>query len=325
VATGAWIQQTHLAAYMGFGQGFLAYRERQGRAPRLTRAFLDWARAIGRHAPFFAYLHYIDLHDPYRPEPPFDRLYGETGDVYAGVDFARWGAARAEINAGVRRLAPGDLEQLVALYDGQLTWVDRRIGELFDGLRRLGLYDASWIVLTSDHGEGFMEHGFISHSSVPYEELVRVPLLVKLPRGEHGGARVARQVRIVDVMPTLLEATGAAAAAALDGASLLPLIRGDAERSAAFPELAITEWKDSVAVRSEALKLIRLPDGRAALYDLAADPGERTDVLGARAAEAAPLVRAAEAVLAARGTQARPRVVLGADEIEELRALGYVE
>jgi arylsulfatase A-like enzyme len=310
---------------MGFGQGFLAWRERQGRAPRLTRAFLDWARAVGRHAPFFAYLHYIDLHDPYRPEPPFDQLYGPTGDVYAGVDFARWGAARAEINAGVRRLSPRDLEQLVALYDGQLTWVDGRIGELFEGLRRLDLYDSSWIVLTSDHGEGFMEHGFVSHSSVPYEELVRVPLLVKLPRGEHGGTRVARQVRIVDVMPTLLEAAGAAPAGALDGASLLPLIRGDAAGSAAFPELAISEWKESVAVRSEGLKVIRLPDGRTVLYDLAADPGERVDVLGERAGEAAPLVRAAEAVLAARGTEARPRVVLGEGEIEELRALGYVE
>src|SRR4030095_10370425 len=167
-------------------------------------------------------------------------------------------------------------EQLRALYDGQIRYVDDQLGSLFEELRRSGLYDRSLIVVTADHGDGFMEHGFISHSTMPYEELVRVPLLMKLPGRRYAGRSVADQVRLIDVMPTILE-VARLDSPRVSGRSLLPLLEGRASEHSA-PAVIEFNNPNGAAIRERAWKYIQLLDGRVELYHLAEDPGERHNV-----------------------------------------------
>jgi arylsulfatase A-like enzyme len=343
--TAAWVQNSHLRQVMGFGQGFVSYRDSQGSIERIHRKVRPWLRGAARRYPFFAYLHYIDLHDPYRPPPPYDTLFGDPGDVYGGVDLDEWGAFLAAVREGKRRLSAAEVAGLEALYDGQLRHIDDEIGRLFAELRALGLYDRSLIVVTADHGDGFMEHGFISHSTTPYEELVRVPLVVKLPGGRFAGTVVERQVRLADVMPTILDAVGARRWPRLAGCSLLPLIAegewfeprsgeprsgepdaGDLEGDC---DLAVIEIAEEgaypvVAIRRGGWKYIHHQKRPDELYDLARDPGERVNRLPEGGEAAAELERLALEVVARR-PDAADRVELDEQAKRELKALGYLE
>jgi arylsulfatase A-like enzyme len=99
---------------------------------------------------------------------------------------------------------PDEAAYLSDLYDGEIAYTDAQIGRLLDALRRMGLYDDTLIVLLSDHGEEFFEHGKWQHEQL-YEECLRVPLMVRLPGGRHGGTRIETPVGLIDVMPTLLD------------------------------------------------------------------------------------------------------------------------
>lgn len=327
--TAAWVQNSHLRRVMGFDQGFVDYHDQQGSIRRIHRRVFPWLEGPGRRYGFFAYLHYIDLHDPYRPEPPYDTLFGTSADVYRGVDLRRWGAYLAAVRQGEQTLSDAEVDELRALYDGQLRAVDDEIGRLLFELLETGLYNDALIVLTADHGDAFMEHGFISHSATPYEELVRVPLVVKLPGQRHAGEVVDSQVRLVDVMPTILAAAGIAADLDVDGCDLMPWIAAggrpdDAPARCGYAviEVAEDDGPPVLAVRTERFKYIHRPQGRDELYDLAADPGERRDLAAAPDAEPAPL-RALALDLAARRAGAAS-MALDEKLLRELRALGYV-
>lgn len=335
--TAAWVQNSHLRDYMGFAQGFVEYRDQQGDVDRINRRFLGWLRGPARHHQLFAYLHYIDLHDPYLPEPPYDRLFGDGSDFYAGIDLAEWGAFLGGVRDGRITLSAGDVAELEALYDGQIRYLDDRIGRLFEELKKLDLYDRSLIVVTSDHGDAFMEHGFISHSATPYEELVRVPLLVKLPGGRHGGRRVERQVRLIDVFPTVLDLLDIPRSRRISGCSLVPWIENAPEGAAGGEgcDLAVIEIAEeegaapTLALRSQGLKYIRGPAGEE-LYDLSTDPEEAHDLseTGPEADLAGRLAsfrRLADEIETLRKRSRAGSVVLDEATVRELKALGYVE
>ncbi|HZI64759.1 MAG TPA: sulfatase [Thermoanaerobaculia bacterium] len=331
--TGAWVQNSHLRDFMGFAQGFQVYRDQEGPIERIHRRFGSFLSGPGRRYPFFAYLHYIDLHDPYRPPPPYDTMFGPRGAVYDGVDFADWGAFLAEVEEGKRALGEDELRQLRDLYDGQIRRIDERVGELLDRLRRLGLYDRMLIVLTADHGEAFLEHGFISHSAAPYDELVRVPLIVKFPAGRFAGGEVAEQVRLVDLFPTVAEEAGVSEALdpgqprEVDGCALQPLLRGaarDARCAVAVSEIAEDGAYPSIAVRSEGWKLVHRPGAEDALYDLERDPGETANVAGRDLPQEERLRQGMREALAERTRLDNPRIELDERLIRELKALGYL-
>lgn len=331
--TAAWVQNTHLRSYMGFAQGFLDYRDQQGNAERINRRFLGWLRGPARLHELFAYLHYIDLHDPYLPEPPYDRLFGEGSDFYEGIDLAEWGAFLEGVRQGRIDLSPADVEELEALYDGQIRYLDDRIGRLFEELKALDLYDRSLIVVTSDHGDAFLEHGFISHSAVPYEELIRVPLLVKLPGGRHGGRRVGRQVRLIDVFPTVLDLLEIPGSRRVSGCSLVPWIEGSPEAAAendscavAVIEIAEEEGEaPTLALRAGGFKYIRGPAGEE-LYDLGSDQEEAHDLAATAAPEPLETFRRLAGEIEALRSRSRVgSVVLDETTVRELKALGYVD
>ncbi|MFN7964035.1 MAG: sulfatase, partial [Thermoanaerobaculia bacterium] len=333
--TSAWVQNSHLRSFMGFAQGFVDYHDQQGSVERIASRLEPFLAGPGRRYGFFGYVHFIDLHDPYRPPPPYDRLFARGLDVYRGIDFAEWGAFLDQVRKGERRLSEAELAELRGLYDGQLRRVDDRLGQIFARLKASGLYDRSLIVVTADHGDGFGEHGFISHSTTPYEELVRVPLLLKLPGNRHAGQVVGEQVRLIDLAPTLYDALGWKRRSELAGCSLLPLLatgESSAEREAAWPpacRTAVTEIAEegaepALALRTEELKLIHRSGGDE-LYDLLADPAERHNRIATPGPEGERLLALAATLVEARKASSSRQIQLDERVIRELKALGYVK
>ena len=187
---------------------------------------------INRRERFFLFLHTYELHHPYTPTPEALESIGADYDGSLpkdiSVDLLR------RINDGDVELEPGDLEHIISSYDAELRSVDTAFGRLIDFLREEDLYDDAIIVFTSDHGEEFGERGFVGwHAHTLYDELLRVPLLVKLPGAEHGGASLEPQVRGIDVAPTILAALELDAPAEFEGVSLARAVIGHGECSRA--------------------------------------------------------------------------------------------
>jgi arylsulfatase A-like enzyme len=327
--TESWNGGVQLDRVWGLDQGFDRYQSigRSGpggsadRFHTTVQAALTWLDRRGRGRPFFLFLHTYEVHAPYTPKPEFRDLFGRyptrLGDKVSMADLRRF-------NRHVWPLGTGDLEHIVACYDAEIRSMDRAFGRLMDGLRDRGLDAHTLIVFTSDHGEEFGEHGSVGlHAHTLFHELLRVPLVVRRPRGEYGGARVGTQVSGIDVAPTILDAVGIDPPAVFEGRSLLPAIEGT-EPLPPLPTLSAMDGLGRLAVRDGRWKLIS-PGG---LYDLSADPGEQHNLRRANEACRARRRIMREQVLAwaaARPAYRGPTVDPNLDEElgQRLRALGY--
>jgi arylsulfatase A-like enzyme len=323
----AWVMNPQLQDFMGFDQGFAPYNQDAGRFYQIRNGFLSWLSRIGRFGQFFAYLHVLDLHDPYHPPDEFNGMFGEHADLFSDVDLSApgaWSRLIREIRDGEREVSDLEVEQLRADYDAVIRSVDVQVGILLDALRAKGTYDDAIIVITSDHGDGFMEHGFISHSTTPYDELVRIPLLIKLPDSKHAGRRISEQVRAVDLAPTLLELVGAPEMKGVDGRSLLPLVRDSSE--ADHPSHAFVEETGATGIRTESWKaLYFLFEGNWEIYDLRADPLEQNDLSDDPPEEVQELQLLVLQAVEERSRREAGTVPLDEETVEALRSLGYIE
>jgi arylsulfatase A-like enzyme len=199
------------------------FDEQRPTAGEAVDAALAWLDARGPEEPFFLFLHLFDAHDDYVPPPPFDKRF--TDPAYAGpIDGRRVTSPDSPVRAD---MDPRDLAQLVALYDGELAWVDSQVGRVLDQLDALGRRDDTLVVLTSDHGEEFFEHGGKTHRAQLFRESVHVPLIASWPAGLPAGRRVAGPVGIVDVVPTVCALAGVAPPRGLSGRDLSAVARGD--------------------------------------------------------------------------------------------------
>ena len=181
--------------------------------------------------PWLLFVHFFDAHCDYAPPPPydvrFDPAYGGTfrgrgcmgGPEIGTADPARPGGL-------IRTLADRDLEHAYALYEGELAWIDSHVDRILRALDRLQLSERTLVVVFSDHGEEFFEHGGLGHRRTLYEEVTRTPLLLRLPGVLPAGAAVRGLVSGADVFPTILEVLGIPHAASPSVQSFLPLIRG---------------------------------------------------------------------------------------------------
>ncbi len=336
----------------GFGRGFDLFLDdctwRDGRC--VTRGARTALALLPE--PFFLYLHYLDPHDPYRPPPGaatrrFAGSWSGRAEVAAGdprpaaARLYAGGATPAPGAAARRRagLDAGELAHLVDLYDDEVVFADRQLADLLAALEARGVRDRAVVVVLSDHGESFLEHGHLRHCRSLYEEEVRVPLIVHLPAGR--AARIATPVTLLDVAPTLLELAGIdPRALPLEGHSLLRRLRDPAAAEGAGstlrarrpgrPDGAAGEPPPEVAsagawwsLRQGRWKLLvdRGGGGAVRLYDLAADPGERRDLAPARPA----LVRRLTGKLDRALVDLAPAGAPAAPALDELRALGYLD
>jgi arylsulfatase len=238
---------------------------------------------------FFIWLYYWDPHAPYQPPEEFNRLYESNCMPIPANNRMRDNAGRytgniptlLNVNLGRIKFTASDREHIINLYDAEIAYVDAEIGKVVAKLKKLELYDNTLIVLNADHGEGFGEHGKYYHGVTVYDEMARVPIIIKPPRWRNRNKVVLGQVRNIDLMPTILDYCGLRVPEDCDGQSLRPFIEGDA-----CPQLpSITETHASmtvplVAYRHEGYKLIyNLGNGQVWLYDLGADPGEKQSLL----------------------------------------------
>jgi arylsulfatase A-like enzyme len=225
-------------------------------------------------------------------------------------------------------------EAIRSLYDGEVRYIDANIERVLGTLKRLHLYDDSLIVFTSDHGEEFWEHGRLGHGHSLYDELLRVPLIVKLPGSKQRG-RTAVAVSTASVTPTILDASGIRYDAGnVSVPSLLPLIDRAAGTYTEFPIVSGAQimFDRHEAVFFEGYKyIVSAVDGKEELFDLSADPREQNSV----AALAAGRIEQAHRLLQAHSASAaslrkRLRIEEGAiqadeDTVRRLRTLGYLK
>jgi arylsulfatase A-like enzyme len=324
--------------------------------------FLAWLQSHP-DVPFFAFLHVSDPHDPYRPHPPYDTLWGEPGafeaherqhhDVRKFVTDPLMKAFgmpnRAELTqAGLDPDAYAAFDR--NWYDGSIREMDTEIGRLVEGLGTLGLRGKVLVAFTGDHGEEFLEHGRMFHGQTVYGEMNNVPLVLWRPGSLPAGRVIDQTVQIVDVMPTLLEVSGLRVPEAAQGTSLLPfwtpkpgVVRAATDERTAISEKAATSDlgappprdTESVAVIGGGWKLIhniRRPAGAPEfeLFDHQHDPLDAHDVAAGHPDIVARLSRE-EVAWRARALRARlppdgeAQRGLSPEQMERLRALGYVQ
>lgn len=302
------------------------------RVEDLYGAFTGWLDEIGGRR-FFAYFHCMEPHEPYAPPSPFDEKFlgrelqqvgrVEHYPIYRG--FLPFGRGR--------RVSADSLENMVALYDGEISYADSWIGELLGDLERRGIFENTLIVLTADHGEEFYDHGGWGHGQSLFQELLHVPLIMSGPRIlPGGGQRIPHVVRHIDILPTILEVCGIPVPEAVDGSSLLPILQGE---EPPLPSRAVMSevyygGHCARALRDGPEKVIYAEKGgdeRLLLFDLEWDPGEAENLTEREGGRARALLTRLEEFHRAAAERAAAGYTVTIDEEtrERLKALGYVQ
>lgn len=306
VVAGPWVKRV-----MGLAAGFEHYDDAgihslRGRpASEVTARALAWVRESSDR-PFFLFLNYFDPHIPYAPPPGFAR---ELHPLELGADPTKrkW-------------------QRFAALYDGEIRFMDHHLGRLLEGLRELDLFDASWIIVTADHGELLGEHGTGGHGRSLYQEELHIPLIVKYPKGEVLPGRSGEYVQLVDVLPTILTR--------LD-LPLPPDIQGTPLSHSGHPLVAEVYPLDHIenaqgdfrTLFDGDYKFVWRSNDQHQLFDLAHDPGESRNLRWEMAERSEAMNRALSAYLASLpppGEAGAPQE-LDRETAEALRGLGYLE
>ena len=332
-----------------------AQTERDTDSVALNKVVFPW---LDRHKDegFFLYAHATDPHAPYNPPPPYDARFANPLDTahfqrsyasfHTGTQYGGGAVVSPQIleKAGVspRRF----IEEAEALYDGEILHNDHSLELLTGKLKQLGVLDNTLLIVISDHGEEFLEHGWTAHGQSVYQELAHSLLTIWNPALAPKARRVSQPVQLIDVMPTLLDLLGLKTPPIAEGQSLLPLIRGQAfqrrglvvsSRFAAVHPIGLVPENatDSFAIIDSKWKFIfrnKLGTSgmkRVELYDRSIDRAEKHDVAAQHPEE---VERFTTAIVAWIGAQNKVRAIIGhagttrLDQVtlQQLRSLGYL-
>jgi arylsulfatase A-like enzyme len=250
-------------------------------APEVTDEFLAWQkRTSAEGRPFMAFLNYYDAHLPYDPPAPWRTKFGAD---------------------------PGELE----LYDGAIAFIDDALGRLFTELAARGVLDSTMVIVTSDHGEGFGEHGLHGHGNSLYLTELHVPLVIRYPARIAGNTRVAAPVTLRDLAATALDGAGVAAegrATGIAGESWLAQLGAEGSRNGSDVISEVSEGINTEpshpvsrgpmrSLVSDSTHYIRNGDGVEELYHWRQDPVEARDAAPSSAAQVTRLRDLLAAVL----------------------------
>jgi choline-sulfatase len=272
------------------------YKSIERRAEDVANRALGWL-SRNQKGPFFIWLHFYDPHDPYDPPEPFKTHYATDE------------------------------------YNGEIAYTDSVVGSVMDVLQRHGLYQKAVIAIAADHGEAFGEHGEERHGVFLYDETIHVPLLLKLPGERTAGVRVEDRVALAAIAPSLLEAAGISAPAAMQARSLYPLIVG-AKASSAKKSPSVTAiysesnyahrtfgWAVLRSWREDKYLYVEAPTRE--LYDQSLDPAATKNLATASRAIADTLNTQLDTFRQESGRTEVKQANLDASQVEKLRALGY--
>ena len=297
-ATGAAVSSYVLRAGTGMGAAFDFYDDAiplatEGAASQHQRAgaaTLAAARQwISSHQtqPVFFLFHIYEPHAPYTPPEPFASRYAANP------------------------------------YDGEVAASDAITGELITFLKSSGMYDRAIIILTSDHGEGLMDHGEDQHGILLYREVLQVPLIVKLPGASNAGSTVKAPAQLIDLFPTVTKLVGIRTPATLKGLPLIDLLREPAPAARRiysetfYPRIHLG-WSELRSLIDGRYHYIEGP--RSELYEMATDPGERNDLSAAQRRVAASM----REEMATYPAGIKELQSIDPEEAAKLAALGYI-
>lgn len=288
----------------GFAQGFDSYRyfaESMGFEDELSTSLATAIDILRQKAnrPLFLFFHTYEVHNPFRARQPF---FSQFSSIDPTPYHVRIDQPERELEDGFLRRTeftlltrgkpldggrfPGELENLALdLYDSGIAYTDSMLAELLAELTAGGRQQRTVVVFTSDHGEMLGEHDTYGHASL-YEETLRVPLVIADSAGRGAGERISHQVRLIDVMPTILDTIGVAPPGDLDGVSLLRLLEGDSRGAPeeAWSYATTSNYGVSVRVENRFKYMFRhgaFPpnEDTEELYELTADPAEKNNLI----------------------------------------------
>ena len=361
--TAAWVDTPYLSRKFGFQQGFEHFDDEdptpgnyRRKAPFLRNRLIQRIAAADERPAFF-FWHIMDVHGPYGASAPFGGNFRAEAASDPAPFKSLWERLpKLAYHEYLRLSRYRSLDDIRAGYDEGIAAVDHEIGRLFDLLRALDLYEDALIVVTSDHGESFLDHGvWVGHGLFATEDEIRVPLIVKLPGNRFAGRRVDGMVGLVDVAPSILDALEMDVPKSFQGQSLvspspgapgsLPRVVFGLSTNLDMPYLRTNEFKYIGASQRSAEhvvnKVLRAEEGvdvdlgnllAEQLYDLRKDPTEKNSDLGS---EPETLERFRQLIAQhqedsrarreALDTLAQGEAELSEEALERLRALGYVD
>ncbi len=178
------------------------------RAPQVNQELLSWVDH-DRSKPFFAFINYMDVHEPYSPLPPYrEMFYGsEAGQDRPAID-QRINRKEHPYLYRLSHMPAADFQHQVDAYDGAIYFVDQQVANLFSELEKRGLAQNTLVVITSDHGECFGDHGLLAHWNALYRELIRVPLIYYWPGKVPEGVRISKPISATSLPATVLDLAG---------------------------------------------------------------------------------------------------------------------
>jgi len=359
--TAAYTEGVYVRAALGFAQGFELYSD--GLCPdeaHVLRALvlsaaektfhhsLQWIERYNEF-PFFLFVHTYQIHGPYKPPGRFATMFdsgyvGPVGKTVFSPNKSSYGADRIHLEA---------------LYDGEIAYTDEIVGTFLERLRQMGLLENTVVAIFSDHGEEFWEHEGFGHTRTLYDEVLRVPLIVRVVGKDPPARRIRRQVSLTDLYATVLDILRISHDVPADCSSLKPLMGEPSRQNRYSRKIVVSElvlehpptavptmghrkrtsgrraaapW-NMHSVRTEAEKYILTSEGnnREELYDLEADPGEVKDISGekeTRVLEYRALLnfflRSVGAERASTLARKQEIVPLTEEDRRRLKALGYM-
>lgn len=296
----------------------------------LTKLSIEW---ISNHQDqdFFLWIHYFDPHIPYTPPEQYIKDTDEIGSNI-GNKFMSAGPIRSGHYSPDKK----DRKRIKQLYDAEVRYVDDNIGKLLESLEELDLYSSTLIILTSDHGEEFWEHGGFEHGHSLYNEVIHVPLLIKLPNNQRSG-EVETAVTTQSILPTILELTS------IEhdndpylASSLVPLLNNDLSRYETKPIVSssLLYYEDRESAVFDENKYIRtIITEKEEIYNLQNDPDEQEPLSNSRALDK---INKAKTILKEHkndskktsshfGVETSEKVKLDKEKKEKLKALDYIQ
>ncbi len=279
ITAGALVTNPYLSSHRGLGRGYAVYDQENAdfegyrNAEEATDTAIDWIKD-NQDKPFFYLLHYFDPHVPYRAPERIKKMFWENSsgrlDVKSQEQFR-------QVRTGKMKLTKEEIGHLRDLYDAEVRFVDEQLGRLVNAMKKMGLLDTSYIVVTADHGEEHFEHGGFEHGHRYEDETVRVPLIIRAPGGRwNANKRVPWSAGLIDLFPTILEWFGKPIPDHAQGKSLNPLITGkeNAHREYFMEHKLYGAWQ--FAWFDGRYKLITDKDSKNLwVYDLKNDPNEK--------------------------------------------------
>jgi len=339
IQSAGFISHTFISPEMGYGQGFDRYETLPFRgnvhdvvsSKKITDLGIDWLKenVTTSKKPFFLFLHYFDPHNNYQHHESFDRSSWYNGEIKPGMDIR-------DIRNRIPEMNDDDIKYIRDLYDEEIAFTDEQIGRFLKFLKDMNLSDRTLVVLTADHGEEFLNHGAIGHSRTLYDELIHVPLIVRLPaKGQ--ARRVEANVTTLDILPTVMDLFGIDKDPQLQGVSLKETLIDSNATPPARDIISEVDFRSRfiksnkiAAIRGDYKLVLDKPTSTFELFNLKSDPREIENIVSVdtvRVAEMGKVItdykdkyqQNDEALF-----KRKKKIESTPEEVEQLESLGYL-